>query len=228
MNIFPMKVMSFCKRKKEKNNLRMTPRKIIERGDYLYHFSYWVYGLYYDMLIAKRSLNSTIIYEADGAYPVQSISYMYLREFLKKLEYDENDVFVDVGCAWGRIIGYLRRKTQIKKFYGVELNSRVAEKAKKYFEKDKNVEIISGDILKNIPSDGTIFYLFNPFDENIMSKFLDELEKRGTPVKVLYLYPTCEQVFEQHDLWKKESTLLLTPSKMGELELNVYVYGGNK
>lgn len=210
----------------EKNQLKMTLGMILKRGNYLYHLSFWLYGLYHDIKIAGKSLNNTIFYDAQGAYPVQSISYIYLNEFMKHFEYNEDDVLVDVGCAWGRLIGYLRQKTNLKKIYGVELNKSVAVQAKKNFKNDPKVEIICGNILDNIPKDGTIFYLFNPFDENVLVQFLDAVEKKiPGPVKVLYLYPTCEHIFDGRDLWQKLSNIKLAPKHMGELELAVYQKG---
>lgn len=207
----------------KKNPLKLTPRMLLKRGNYLYHFSFWIYGLYYDLRFAKRSLNGTLFYKSKGAYPVQSISYIYLVELIKKVTFGQDDVFVDVGCAWGRLINFLRKKTPIKNFYGVELNSDVAKTAQKYFKKDSNVEIISGNILDNIPHDGTIFYLFNPFDSNVLDQFLDEIEKNiEHEVKILYLYPTCAEVFEKHPIWKKIECVKLTPKHMGELDLFVY------
>lgn len=211
------------KKKKNKNPLKLTPLMILKRGDYLYHFSFWVYGLYYDMLLAGRSLNRTVFNESKSAYPVQSISYMYLIELAKKIKYSPDDVFVDVGCAWGRLIGYLLKKTDISKFYGIELNQSIAEKAKKYFKNKSKVEIISGNILNNIPKDGTIFYLFNPFDADVLEAFLTAIDNNiQHSVKIMYLYPTCSEVFDKHPEWKKTEVIELMPKRMGKLEMFIY------
>ena len=224
MNIKAMNIMSFIKKRKNaENNLKLTPLMIIKRGDYLYHFSFWIYGLFYDIQLAGKSLNNTIINKSKDAYPVQSISYMYLIELVKQLKYNPEDVFVDVGCAWGRMLGYLRKKTTISKFYGVELNDEIAKQAKHFFEKDSKVEIISGNVLNNIPVDGTIFYLFNPFNADVLDAFLSALEKQiRHNVKVIYLHPTCSEIFEKHSDWKKIETIELMPKKMGKLEMFVY------
>ena len=211
------------KKQMHKKTLKMTPMMILKRGDYLYHFSFWVYGLYHDMIIAGRSLNGTILNDSESAYPVQSISYMYLVEFVKNVKFEPNDVFVDVGCAWGRLIGYLLKKTDISKFYGVELNEKIASKAKKHFKNKSRVEIISGDILENIPTDATVYYLFNPFSADVLDKFLTLLEEKiDHSVKIFYLYPTCSRVFEKHPAWKMTETVELSPKRMGKLTMFVY------
>lgn len=209
----------------KKRSLKLTPLQIIKRGNYIYHLYYWIYALFYDFKICGRTLNGTLFYDADGAYPVQSISYIYLKELIKEIDYTDKDVFVDVGCAWGRLIGYLNFKTQIREFVGVELNSEVASFTYAVFQKKDNIKIIDGDILNNIPENGTIFYLFNPFDGKVLSRFLDEFESKiHHDAKIYYLYPTCKDEFDNRKQWSLTSTRYLSPKHMGQLELRVYDY----
>ncbi len=208
--------------------LKMDLKTIIKRGNYFYHFYYWLYGMYYDFKIAKRSLRHTVYTDYNGANPAQSISYNYLKELLENIEYSKDDVFVDVGCAWGRLIGYLRIKTKIKKFIGIEVNKSVAQIAKKTFENDKNVKIIIGSILDKFPREGTIYYLFNPFDIEILKGFIEKVEKTvKKTIRVLYLHPVYSSAFENRDGWTLNKIIQLRPKKMGELVLYEYIYEKN-
>ena len=205
--------------------LKMTSIMILKRGKYLYHFYYWIYGLYHDFSFAGKSLNKTVYNESSSAYPAQSLSYIYLKELVKKMNYKENDVFVDVGCAWGRLIAYLKKKTKINRFIGVELNEKIANQAQTSFVNDSSVSIICGNILDNLPKEGTLFYLFNPFDMKTMRCFLDLIERNiNHNVRLLYLYPTCREEIDKRENWVLIDQVQLKPRHMGALDLCIYEF----
>lgn len=203
----------------------MSPIQIIKRGNYLYHFSFWVYGLYYDLKFAGKSLNGTVFNNIDGAYPAQNLSYIYLNELIKVIDCNSEDIFVDVGCAWGRLLAFLRNKTKIKQFIGVEINKKIADRAQHYFKKQPDVTILNGDILEVFPEEGTVFFLFNPFDENYLSLFLERVENSvDHKIKLIYLYPTCREVLDKRSHWKIVKEIQLKPRHMGALDLCIYEF----
>jgi hypothetical protein len=206
-----------------KNQLKQSPIQIVKQKHYFYYFCCWIKSIYFDYKLAGFSLDKTIFNCVDGVYPVQSIQYVYIKEIVSKVEFGEEDVFVDVGCAWGRMIGYLKNHTKIKKYYGIELNSAVAKQALKIFKNDSSVFIIQGNIIDNIPDDGTVFYLFNPFNENVLEQFIESLEeKMHHSIKLLYLYPTCKEILDKRKGWILEQEVLLKPKHFGTLSLCVY------
>lgn len=209
----------------DKNPLKMTPKKILKRGNYLYHFYFWIYGLYFDLRLAGKSLNDTVFNSTESAYPAQSLSYIYLRELIKIIEYDKNDVFVDVGCAWGRLLSYLQKKTKIEEFIGVELNESIAKSAQSYFENNPKIKILSGNILDVLPETGTIFFLFNPFDRKTLSLFLDSIEKNiRHKVTLIYLHPTCREEIDSRTYWSLVNHTRLKPRHMGALDVCIYEF----
>ena len=204
--------------------LKLTPSMILKRGHYLYFACYWIYEKIVDYRISKKNLSTTIFNDAPEAFPVQSISYPYIHQLEKHLEFSDNDVFVDVGCAWGRLLGYIDSKFEIKKLIGVELNDDVAKQAKKIFETNNNIEIISGNIIENLPNEATVFYLFNPFDATVLRKFICEIEKRiKHEIKILYLHPEYEREFEREN-WMLIESHRLMPKHLGSIKLNIYKY----
>lgn len=206
-----------------KNQLKQSPLQTIKQGHYLYYFYYWCYSLIHDYNIAGHSLSATIFNKKTCYYPAQCISYPYINELLKKVQFHSDDVFVDVGCAWGRLIATLDKKTNIKKYYGIEINKAVANKAIETFKSNPNVTVICDDILNSIPCDATVFYLFNPFDETILEQFLERLERLEMKnIRIMYLYPTCEKVFNNRKRWFLSEIIVLKPKYMGELKMNVY------
>lgn len=209
---------------RKKNPLRLTPGMMIKRGHYAYFFFYWLYTVYWDRKIGKRSMERTVFNIDEEKYPVQCISYPYLRELVKCISVTEEDVFVDVGCAWGRLLGYLKYHTPARKWIGVEYNEEAGKTAEETFAGDETVEIVKGDILKNIPEDGTIFYLFNPFGKNILEQFLERLEKTEKQnVKIYYLHPVWKEVFEERkNRWVLKEERILKPRYLGPLNLLKY------
>ena len=209
----------------DKNPLKMTPIKILKRGNYLYHFCFWIYGLYFDLRLAGKPLNNTVFNNTESAYPAQSLSYIYLRELVKIIEYDKNDIFVDVGCAWGRLLSYLQKKTDIEKFIGVELNESIAQSAQIYFEDNPKIKILSGNILDVLPETGTIFFLFNPFDRKTLSLFLNLIEKKIChKVTLIYLHPTCREELDSRKHWNLVKHVQLKPKHMGALDVCIYKF----
>jgi len=210
----------------KRTSLRLTLGMIIRRGHYGYFFYYWLYGLIADYWLAKRSLGQTIFNKAHSAFPVQSISYPYLKELIARVDFGNDEIFVDVGCAWGRLLGYMRSHTQIKKFVGVELNEDVSKCAQRIFCDDPNITIITGNIINNLPLEGTIFYLFNPFDKTVLERFLKEIEdKIHHPIKLMYLHPTCRVLIDaRQPRWTLVEELKIKPAYLGALTLCIYKY----
>ena len=206
-----------------KNAFSLTPGMILRRGHYLYFFYYWLYRLFWDRRIGA-SMERTLFYDAEGAYPVQCISYPYIRAFLQAVTFAPTDVFVDVGCGWGRLLGYMRRKTPVRTFVGVELNPEAAAAAQNTFRDDPDITILDGSILDIFPPDGTVYYLFNPFDENILSAFLDKAESTlRHKIRLLYLHPTCRQAIDRRpNRWRLVRQIPIKPRHLGELTLCEY------
>ena len=123
-----------------------------------------------------------------GAYPTMSADYGAIEMMFREFPLDANDVFVDVGCGFGRVISWLLlKKAPCRKYYGVELDPDVAAIAAKRFEAYPQVSILNGNILDVLPHDGTVFWLYNPFDVCVLDAFLSKLEsRRETKAYVMY------------------------------------------
>ena len=123
-----------------------------------------------------------------GAYPTMSAEYGVIDMMFQHFPLSEKDVFVDVGCGFGRVISWLLlKKSPCRKYYGVELDPDVAAITAKRFEDYPQVSILNGNILDVLPHDGTVFWLYNPFDVCVLDAFLRKLETgRETPAWVMY------------------------------------------
>jgi len=111
-----------------------------------------------------------------GAYAINNSSYAVIRRLFQG-RVTPSDVLVDVGCGKGRVINAWLAEGYPNRMIGVELDADLAAKTRNRLRRFPNVSILSGAILANFPPDGTIFYLFNPFNAAMMSKFKDALKE---------------------------------------------------
>ena len=211
----------------------MTIRQFIHRGHFFYYFGYWVYELLMDMLIGGVRLNKML----DNSqvticdHPVQSTPYRLLDLIVDYFQLDVSDVFVDVGCGWGRVISFLMLKFKMTKtqwsckFVGIEINTKAANIAKKRFRDFKQVEIINSDILLNIPRDATVFYLFNPFGEKDLVYFINSINKKiNHPVRLLYLNDVYGSVINNATNWFLIKRMVIKPKYHLPIKLGIYQY----
>lgn len=144
-------------------------------------------------------------FKETGAKWTQSTDYRLLDRAFKTYPLKENDVFVDVGCGEGRVLTYLYLRGIKNKLIGIELDPDVAETARKRTKKCANIEIISANILEceEIISNVTSIYLFNPFDEKIMSPFIQMIEDNcHHDIVLYYLNDRHRYLLDKRDNWK--------------------------
>ncbi len=115
-----------------------------------------------------------------------------------------SDVLVDVGCGRGRVINWWLDHGCHNQVFGIELDPATAERTRRRLRGHKNVTIITGDAAQNIPPQGTLFYLFNPFDAPTLAAFKDRLKETAADpknVRIFYYTPTHIQVFQDDPAW---------------------------
>lgn len=138
-----------------------------------------------------------------GAYAISNSSYAAVRHlFFGRVK--PFDVLVDVGCGKGRVINAWLAEGYANRMIGIELDAGVAERARARLGRFPNVSIITGDIVANFPDEGTLFYLFNPFDAQAMMRFKDRLKgsvSRRSMGEVTVIYYNCHhvEVFEKDE-----------------------------
>lgn len=94
----------------------------------------------------------------------EGTKYNSAREILHKVKPQKDDVVYDLGSGYGRFCFYGSLTTDAA-FKGIEIVERrvkAANSIKERFGID-NLTFTQGDVTEQDFSDGTIFYLFNPF-----------------------------------------------------------------
>ena len=164
-----------------------------------------VCNLIIDLVCSHRLLNGNIktTYKSLGSNDIYHSKYSVLPIIFKLVKIRTNDVLVDVGCGKGRVINYWIFKKCKNKIFGLELDRSIERQTAKQFSRYKNVTIIPGNALLNIPPNGTVFYFYNPFSKEIVVQFEEILSDmfKNKPITVIYYNPKSIEVFN-NDRWR--------------------------
>jgi hypothetical protein len=125
------------------------------------------------------------------------LSYLFVNN---DIPIRDNDVLVDVGCGKGRVINFWLGRGHRNRIVGVELDETIASVTRARLARFLNVEIISGDAAESVPADGTLFFLFNPFDQKVMKRFAEQL-KRSPHARIIYWYCMHVDIFKNDPWW---------------------------
>jgi SAM-dependent methyltransferase len=145
-------------------------------------------------------------FRALGAEATQSSDYRCLDRMMRQLDLAPRDVFVDVGCGEGRVLTYLYLRKFRGRLIGVELDPDVAEQARQRTAHCANIEIRCANVLEDpaLVQQATVYYLFNPFNGKIFSKFVALLEKSCPhPVRLAYLFDYYAPYLDGRPGWSR-------------------------
>ena len=114
-------------------------------------------------------------YEHLGAHDVGNADYDDLAILFAAADVRPDDVIVDVGAGKGRALNWLLRHHPGNRIVGIELDPEICAATAARLRKHPQVEVVCGDAIELLPADGTLFYLFNPFEADVMERFRDRL-----------------------------------------------------
>ena len=129
--------------------------------------------------------------------------------------YPHNKSFLDIGCCKGRSM-IVAAHYGFTKIRGVDISKRFCEEAKENINSiKKNFSAVEFDVQLQdafyypIPEDVSVIFLFNPFDEIIMSgvveNILISLEKNPRNLWVIYINPLYENLLLENQFVKTRS-----------------------
>ena len=139
-----------------------------------------------------------------GAYATQSTNYIWLDKMFESKPLKKDAVFVDVGCGEGRVLSYLYNKGFRCKMTGIELDPDVAETARQRTARCTNITVLNANVLEagSVFEDATAVYLFNPFNEEVLTAFVELLERTCKhPVIFYYSNDLYRRVLDKRDNW---------------------------
>ena len=139
---------------------------------------------------------------------------------ISKKKYD----FIDFGCGQGRVINYIRKIQNIEKIIGIENNSKLKSKLKKYIDNKTKIYIddctnnnFLNFLIKKQKGKNLILYFYHPFSDKILNTVLKKfLIKSRKEIMIIIM----GEIFIYSNLKKK---FKLKQKKLHNL-LNIYNY----
>ena len=159
-----------------------------------------------DWRIAGISINKKLHskHRELGAYATESTDYCWLDQIFKAYPLKDGDVFVDVGCGEGRVLTYLYLRGFRGRMTGIELDKDVAATAAERTKKCANIQIRQANVLNcaDVIGSATAIYLFNPFDEEMVERFVQMVETHCRQnVTVYYSNDLYRRVLDKRENW---------------------------
>ena len=149
--------------------------------------------------LCRTDLNETIY--NNGRHTMVHTDYHVLRDIFARVPLAPDDVLVDVGCGEGRVINFWLSQGLKNPIIGIEAVEAVADEARKRYRKYPNVSIVTGDALANLPRSGTLFYLYNPFGDEVVAAF--EKAIRPLDARIVFHQNNYMEPFQSDD-WRIE------------------------
>ena len=128
--------------------------------------------------------------------------YTYLRRVRRILNPGPDDVVYDLGCGMGRFICLMAQR-KVRRCVGVELQPQLCDiaqrNARQLRGRQAPVEIVCADAATANISEGTIYYMYNPFGADTLRDVLDNLRRSLSPdprkVTIAYYNAIHERLF---------------------------------
>jgi len=134
-----------------------------------------------------------------GAYNASNTAYEDLPPLFAPADVGPGDVLVDVGVGKGRAINWLLERYPANRIVGIELDPEIAERTRARLRRFENVTILTGDAVELLPHDGTVFFLFNPFDESVVRRFAAAFLAEGMHPRRRAIYHNAKHAQVFHD-----------------------------
>ena len=111
-----------------------------------------------------------------GAHEPTPTPYFILSDLLGRLGLDAGAHVLDVGCGAGRVFAYAAATGSPCRVTGVEVDAALSDRAAAWTRGNDRFRVLNASALDIPLSDYTHFYLFNPFDSDVLVRFLDGIE----------------------------------------------------
>lgn len=202
-----MNELSLFHRLKKSMKNRGIKKSLISAYSYFYDYIFDLkYGLDTNSWVEVDELDVNDN-QKEHAVLYQGTRVLPLIKLFKKLNLPKNQIFVDIGSGKGRVL-LIAADYGFAKVKGIEFSKKLCLKAKNnistYCKKKKiatDIEIINIDAKDyQFENDESIFFLFNPFDDVILSKVLKNIsasqKKHNRPIWMIYANAVHKNLIE--------------------------------
>jgi len=134
----------------------------------------------------------------------QGASYLVLFRIFKVLkEIAPHSAFVDIGCGKGRVI-FVAEHQGYNTLIGIELDKDLVDVAQQnlidypFKRTESEIKFTNINALDfNYENKHTIYFLFNPFNETVLTKVLSRIiEKSHSETIIVYMNPIYQNAFK--------------------------------
>ncbi|PKO95946.1 MAG: hypothetical protein CVU14_11285 [Bacteroidetes bacterium HGW-Bacteroidetes-9] len=155
-----------------------------------------------ELTITSENKDRGVSYQPSRVIPLKKL-FSEIRPYMPA-----DSVFVDFGCGKGRVL-LIAKTFGFSEVRGIEFASELCEIARKncsVFETNTGLNtpcrIIEADVTTySINPDENVFFLFNPFDEEVLQKVIsgisNSLKFRHRKVLIIYHFPKFINVFDR-------------------------------
>ena len=134
----------------------------------------------------------------------EALHYIALGWSLRAMKLVEDDVVFDIGCGKGRALCLLARK-RVKRCVGIELSDELARRARENVARVRgrraSVEVVVIDAAVADYTDGTVFYMFNPFGAATMAEVLNRIHvsllQHPRCIRIVYATPAHADILDK-------------------------------
>jgi cyclopropane fatty-acyl-phospholipid synthase-like methyltransferase len=159
------------------------------------------------------------------AFSFETTAHTTISKTIRFVHLNRDDVVFVFGCGKGRTVCHFARK-KVRKVIGIEISDELSKIAKKNIitlkGKKAEVEIRNEDAAVTDVSEGTVFYMFNPFGEKTLKSVIQNIEKThkssGKSIKIIYVRPLFYKVFEEFP-WLK---IIADYKRLSGLKILIY------
>ena len=140
----------------------------------------------------------------------QTVDYLNLRKIRRLLQLGLSDTVYDLGCGKGRVLCVLAQ-APVNRCVGVEIFPDLCDVARRNASRLRGrrstIDVRCGDVASADLSDGTVYFMFNPFGADTMRTVLDNIERslldKPRSVRIIYLNPRVESLIASYAWLKK-------------------------
>jgi len=144
------------------------------------------------------------------------VNYYMLEKMMTEInQVAHNKTFLDIGCGKGRAMA-VAAHYGFKKISGIDISKEFVDETRENLKtvKEKFPDVKFDVILQDafyyqIPIDLSVIFIFNPFDEIIMSGVVENIlisqEKKPRTIWVIYINPLYENLFLENGFVKTRS-----------------------
>lgn len=123
-----------------------------------------------------------------GAHDPTPTPYFILEDLFEGLTFSHDSHLLDVGCGTGRVLAFFLESGLSGRVTGVELDPDIAAFAASWTKGRARADVIEGSALDIPLAPYSHLYLFNPFDTNLLERFIMKIEQEAArPMTVVHM-----------------------------------------